>query len=41
MFESKLIVADAATRIRLEFAGSPEVEQFVRFIESSQRGVCR
>ena len=41
MFDSKLTVVNAAARIRQELAGSPEVERFVTFIESSQRGVCR
>ncbi len=41
MFESKLQVAEAAAQIRKELPGIPEVERFVAFIESSERGVCR
>lgn len=41
MFRSGLTVAQAAARVREEIPGVPEVERFVRFIESSSRGVCR
>lgn len=41
MFRSGLTVAQAAARVRKEIPGVPEVERFVRFIESSSRGVCR
>jgi UDP-N-acetylglucosamine acyltransferase len=41
MFQSSLRVAAAAARIRAELPGVPEVERFVAFIESSERGVCR
>lgn len=41
MFKEKLAVAAAAERIRSEIPGCPEVERFVAFIESSERGVCR
>lgn len=40
-FRSHLTVAEAATRVRAEIPGVPEVERFVRFIETSRRGVCR
>ncbi|MCX8072182.1 MAG: acyl-ACP--UDP-N-acetylglucosamine O-acyltransferase [Candidatus Binatia bacterium] len=41
VFRSGLTVAEAAARVRAEFAGIPEVERFIRFVESSTRGVCR
>jgi UDP-N-acetylglucosamine acyltransferase len=41
MFQSKLRVAEAVSRVRAEIGGSDEVERFVAFIESSERGVCR
>jgi UDP-N-acetylglucosamine acyltransferase len=41
MFQSSLRVAEAAARIRAELPGVPEVERFVAFVESSERGVCR
>lgn len=41
MFDSKLTVGQAAARIRREISDSPEVERLVKFVESSERGVCR
>jgi UDP-N-acetylglucosamine acyltransferase len=41
MFQSGLKVAEAAARARRELPGVAEVERFVAFIESSERGVCR
>jgi UDP-N-acetylglucosamine acyltransferase len=41
MFSEKLTVAAAVERIRREIPDCPEVERFVAFIESSERGVCR
>lgn len=40
-FQSKLTTNDALKKIRQEMAAIPEVERFVSFIASSQRGVCR
>lgn len=40
-FRSHLTVAEAAARVRAQIPGVPEVERFVRFIETSPRGVCR
>ena len=36
-----LRVVEAVARVRAELPGVPEVERFVAFIESSERGVCR
>lgn len=41
MFQSGLRTVEAIARIRAEIHGIPEVERFVDFIESSERGVCR
>jgi UDP-N-acetylglucosamine acyltransferase len=41
MFQSGLRTVEAIARIRAEIPGIPEVERFVAFIESSERGVCR
>ncbi|HVM98131.1 MAG TPA: acyl-ACP--UDP-N-acetylglucosamine O-acyltransferase [Candidatus Acidoferrales bacterium] len=41
MFDSKLGVTEAAARVRAELPDCAEVERFVKFIESSERGVCR
>jgi UDP-N-acetylglucosamine acyltransferase len=41
LLSSKLNTTQALERIRAEIAGSPEVEELVRFIESSQRGVVK
>jgi UDP-N-acetylglucosamine acyltransferase len=40
-FRSRLKIDDAVKKIRHEIASIPEVERFVSFITSSQRGVCR
>jgi UDP-N-acetylglucosamine acyltransferase len=40
-FRSKLKIEDAVKQIRQEIVPIPEVERFVSFIASSQRGVCR
>jgi UDP-N-acetylglucosamine acyltransferase len=40
-FRSRLKIEDAVKKIRQELASIPEVERFVSFIASSQRGVCR
>jgi UDP-N-acetylglucosamine acyltransferase len=40
-FRSKLKIEDAIKQIRQEVVVIPEVERFVSFIASSQRGVCR
>jgi UDP-N-acetylglucosamine acyltransferase len=41
MFRSGLKVAEAVARIRDELPNIPEVERFARFVECSERGVCR
>ena len=41
LFQSKLKLEDAVTRLKAEFAGSAEVAQMIRFIEVSERGICR
>lgn len=41
MFTAGLRVVVAAARIRTRIPDVPEVERFVAFIESAQRGVCR
>jgi len=41
LFQSKLRLEDALVRLRSEFSGSREVSHMVRFIEGSQRGICR
>ena len=40
-FQSKLKTGDALAKIRHELPSIPEVERFVSFIATSQRGVCR
>jgi UDP-N-acetylglucosamine acyltransferase len=40
-FRSRLKIDDAVKKIRHEIVSIPEVERFVSFIASSQRGVCR
>jgi UDP-N-acetylglucosamine acyltransferase len=40
-FQSRLKIEDAVKQIRQEIVSIPEVERFVSFIASSQRGVCR
>jgi UDP-N-acetylglucosamine acyltransferase len=41
LFQSKLRLEDALVRLRAELAESREVAHMVRFIEGSQRGICR
>jgi UDP-N-acetylglucosamine acyltransferase len=41
LFQSKLRLEDALARLRAELAESREVAHMVRFIEGSQRGICR
>lgn len=41
IFLEKLPQREAIERIRAEFPGIPEVEQFVHFIETSERGITR
>jgi UDP-N-acetylglucosamine acyltransferase len=41
LFQSKLRLEDAVTRLRTELADSAEVAAVVRFIEGSKRGICR
>jgi UDP-N-acetylglucosamine acyltransferase len=38
---SKLRIADAVARIRAELPAIPEINHFVEFIETSERGICR
>ncbi len=39
LFNSDLTVSQGIARARAELAGTPEMEHFLRFIESSERGV--
>jgi UDP-N-acetylglucosamine acyltransferase len=41
IFRSKLTMKEALKKAREESKGSPEVEEMVRFIETSERGVVR
>jgi UDP-N-acetylglucosamine acyltransferase len=41
MFRMALLKKDAIEKIRNEFPHSPEIRQFITFIEESERGVCR
>ena len=41
LFQSKLRLDEASARLRAEFPDSPQVAQMVRFIEGSERGICR
>ena len=41
VFKSGLRLADALERARREIPASPEVEHFLAFIQSSERGLCR
>ncbi|HXG53425.1 MAG TPA: acyl-ACP--UDP-N-acetylglucosamine O-acyltransferase [candidate division Zixibacteria bacterium] len=41
IFKSKLKTKDALERVRREVPQTPEIETLVRFIASSQRGICR
>ena len=41
VFRSGLKLAEAAARVRTEITTSHEVEHFLKFIEASERGVCR
>lgn len=40
-FRSNLVVADALARIRGECAPYPQIEEFCRFVERSERGITR
>jgi UDP-N-acetylglucosamine acyltransferase len=41
LFQSKLKLGEALSRIRAAHPGSPEVDHMIRFIEGSKRGICR
>ena len=41
LLSSKLNTTQALAAIRAEIKGSPEVEELVRFIETSKRGVVK
>jgi UDP-N-acetylglucosamine acyltransferase len=41
VFRSGLKVADAVGRVRAEVRQSREMDHFLAFIQSSERGVCR
>jgi UDP-N-acetylglucosamine acyltransferase len=41
LFQSKLKAKEALSRCRAELGDVPEVEYLLRFIESSERGICR
>jgi UDP-N-acetylglucosamine acyltransferase len=41
LFLARLKTKAAVARVREESGGCPEVEHLLRFVESSQRGVCR
>ena len=41
VFRSGLRVQEAVGRVRREVPLLPEVERFLRFVESAERGLCR
>ncbi len=41
LFRSGLMLQEAAAQVRRESAGLPEVEELVRFVLESERGVCK
>lgn len=41
LFMADLKLADAMAKIRQDIVGSPEVDNLMTFIESSERGICR
>jgi UDP-N-acetylglucosamine acyltransferase len=41
LFRSNLMLRDGVERVRQEITGCPEVENLLRFVEESRRGVCR
>lgn len=41
VFRSGLGLREALARVAAEFGGHPEIDQFVRFIEGSERGITR
>ena len=41
LFQSKLRLKPALERVRQEVPVTREVEEMVRFVEGSQRGICR
>ncbi|MDR2861091.1 MAG: acyl-ACP--UDP-N-acetylglucosamine O-acyltransferase, partial [Syntrophobacterales bacterium] len=41
MFRMALLKKDAIEKIKSELPHSPEISQFITFIEESERGVCR
>ncbi len=41
VFRSGLGLREALARVNAEFAGNPEIDHFVRFIENSERGIAR
>ena len=40
-FRSKLPLKEALAQIRAEMGGHPEIDHWVKFIESSERGILR
>ncbi len=41
LFRSGLLMAEAVKQAREEFKDSPDVQEVVRFVEGSKRGICR
>jgi len=41
VFRSRVRLADAVARARRELPSSPQLDQFLTFLESSERGICR
>ncbi len=41
VFHAKLRLEDAISRVRVELPGVPEIDRLLRFLEESERGVCR
>lgn len=41
LFRKKLGLREAVAQLRAEFAGHPEIERFVAFVEGSERGIAR
>jgi len=41
IFRSSIVLSDALERVRLEIPDSKEITNFIKFIQKSERGVCR
>jgi UDP-N-acetylglucosamine acyltransferase len=41
LYRSDLNVTQAIEQMENQLAGSPEIDHFIRFIRSAERGICR